>query len=85
MKINKYHESFQDPTKVRDVEVMPHGGDMYDAPKAAKRMAQICATSQEVELYRYSPNAARGNSHPGMPLDEDMQGEVKVEGYYKGD
>lgn len=43
---------------------------MTDAAKARKRMANICATPAEVELYHYDPNAARDNKRPGIPCED---------------
>lgn len=43
---------------------------MTGAARARKRMANICATPEEVELYHYSPNAARDNRHPGIPCED---------------
>lgn len=39
--------------------------------RARMRMERICATPEEVELYKYSPNAARDNLRPGIPCDYD--------------
>jgi len=38
--------------------------------KARKRMSNICATPEEVELYGYDPNAARDNKRPGIPCED---------------
>ena len=40
--------------------------------KANRRMGRICATPEEVELYRYDPNAARDNLRPGIPVGDNM-------------
>ena len=42
-----------------------------DASMARNRMGRICATPAEVELYKYSPNAARNNLRPGIPCDPE--------------
>ena len=47
-----------------------------DAAHAKQRMAKCVMTPAEQALYRYAPNAARGNIHPGYP-DEDY-GEMEV-------
>lgn len=39
-----------------------------DSSVARNRMSRICATPEEVELYKYSPNAARNNLRPGIQL-----------------
>ena len=39
-----------------------------DSSVARNRMGRICATPEEVELYKFSPNAARNNLRPGIPL-----------------
>lgn len=69
MKVNKEFEGYQDATKFRDAEVMASGGDLDDAPKASRRMARICATPEEIALYHYNPNGARGNMRPGIPME----------------
>ena len=35
--------------------------------QARKRMNSMCATPAEVEMYKYEPNGARNNLHPGIP------------------
>ena len=46
----------------------PHS-TQTDAGRARMRMGRICATPAEVELYKYSPNAARNNLRPGIPCE----------------
>lgn len=43
---------------------------MTEAAKAKKRMSNICATPEEVALYDYDPNGARGNKRPGIPCED---------------
>ena len=61
--------SFGKPEMV--IEKMAFNTDSEDAAKAARRMALICADPKEQALYRFNPNGARNNRHPGQPFDDD--------------
>ncbi len=38
---------------------------------AARRMKQICATPEEIEMYGYDPLGMRSsNNNPGIPCDD---------------
>lgn len=54
----------------RDVEKDSPDWSSVDLAKAKKRMGTICAGPQETMLYRYNPNGARNNRHPGVPLED---------------
>ena len=41
-----------------------------DLAKAKRRMERICATPDEVMLYKCAPNEARDNLRPGIPLED---------------
>lgn len=44
--------------------------DQFAEGKAERRMGEICADADEVSRYKYDPNAARTNVHPGIPLED---------------
>ena len=44
--------------------------DADDMKKVKRRMKNICATPEEVELYKFAPNQARDNEHPGIPCED---------------
>ena len=55
-----------------DTEVLDQSSvDASAQARAKKRMARICATPAEQDLYRYAPNRARGSVNaPGIPSDD---------------
>ena len=59
-----------------EVPVLPDDTEMFRSEYAAKRMANICASPAEVELYKFNPNAARRNVNPGIPCDDYSETEI---------
>jgi hypothetical protein len=50
-----------------ECEVLKDTSDADAMKQARKRMARICMTASEAQLYCEAPNAARGNDRPGYP------------------
>ena len=44
--------------------------EVNEMKQARKRMANICADPDEVYQYKWNPNGARNNRHPGIPIED---------------
>lgn len=58
------------PKPEYDTEIIPQTDHEENAKVAARRMKQCVMSASEQALYRYAPNEARNNIHPGFPCDD---------------
>ena len=59
--------------KEMQIETFAPGDTASELRIARKRMTNMCATGEEIELYRGNPVAARGNRHPAIPCEDYAQ------------